>query len=77
MAVNYFDLGRQIKEKRKSKQISQADLAAMAEMSTQHLCNIENARTKVSLDKLIRIANVLECSVDELICESLAQFNKL
>ena len=39
----------------------------------QHISNIENAKTKVSLEKLVDIANVLDCSMDELICDSLVK----
>ena len=71
MKVNYKDLGARIKKRREELKMSQTDLASLANLSTQHISNVENARSKVGLEKLIAIANVLNCSVDELLCGSL------
>lgn len=70
MAIDYKDLGARIKRKREMAKMSQADLAAMTQLSTQHISNVENARSKVGLEKLVEIANVLGCSLDELVCGS-------
>ena len=51
--------------------MSQAELASRTELSTQHISNVENARSKVGLEKLVAIANELDCSVDELLCGSI------
>ena len=51
--------------------MTQAELASAADISTQHISNIENAKTKVSLERIVDIANILNCSVDELLCDSL------
>ena len=53
--------------------MSQAELALAADISTQHISNIENAKTKVSLERIVDIANILDCSVDELLCDSLVK----
>lgn len=71
MTVNYEDLGRRIKKKRSESNISQATLAEMIHVSVQHMSNVENAKTKASLETVVEIANVLDCSVDELVCGSL------
>lgn len=71
MKVDYKDLGARIKKKREEMGMSQAELASLAELSTQHISNVENARSKVGLEKLVVIANVLNCSVDELLCGSM------
>ena len=71
MSVNYKYLGNRIKKKRESFGMSQAELAAQTELSTQHISNVENARSKIGLDKLVTIANVLNCSIDELLCDSM------
>lgn len=73
MPVNYGELGTRVKKKREFLKMSQAELAALTNLSTQHISNIENAKTKVSLEKLVEIANRLDCSVDELLCDSLVQ----
>lgn len=71
MAVDYFDLGIRIRKKREKVGISQAELAGRSNLSTQHICNVENARTKASLETVVTIANVFECSIDELVCGSM------
>ena len=71
MSVNYIDLGVRIKRRREELKMSQAELASQADLSTQHISNVENARSKIGLDKLVTISNVLDCSVDELLCGSM------
>lgn len=71
MAIDYRDLGSRIREKREEKGISQAELAGKAQLSTQHMSNVENAKSRIGLEKLVDIANILECSLDELVCGSL------
>lgn len=71
MKIDYVDLGVRIKKRREELKMSQAELASLADLSTQHISNVENARSKIGLEKLTTIANVLECSMDELLCGSL------
>ena len=73
MSVDYGKLGERVRKQRERGSMSQAMLAEAADVSIQHISNIENARTKVSLEKLVDIANVLDCSVDELVCDSLVK----
>lgn len=71
MAVDYRDLGIRIRTKREESGMSQAELAGKAQLSTQHISNVENARSRIGLEKLVDIANILDCSLDELICGSI------
>lgn len=71
MAVDYQNLGMRIKRKREACKMSQAELGARVQLSTQHISNVENARSRIGLEKLVEIANVLDCSIDELICGSM------
>lgn len=73
MPVDYVKLGARVKGRREKARMSQAELASATELSTQHISNIENAKTKVSLEKVVDIANVLNCSVDELLCDSVVK----
>lgn len=73
MKLDYKDLGARIKKRREELKMSQADLASAAGLSTQHISNVENARSKIGLEKLIIIANTLNCSLDELLCGSLKE----
>lgn len=67
MGVNFRLIGKRIKEVRESGNLSQMDLAERTELSVSYISMIENAKRKVSLDALIRIANVLGVTVDELL----------
>lgn len=73
MPVDYVKLGERIRARREKARMSQAELASAADISTQHISNIENAKTKVSLERIVDIANILNCSVDELLCDSLVK----
>lgn len=72
MELNYNDIGLRIKKIRLGKKMTQDRLAELVNLSTPHMSHIETGSTKVSLPTLVRIANVLECSMDELLCDSLA-----
>ena len=71
MAVDYRDMGSRIRKKRKSCGLTQIELAEKAQVSTHALSNVENARSKIGLEKLVAIANVLDSSLDELVCGSM------
>lgn len=70
MAVDYRDLGKRIRKKREENKLSQAELAEKVRLSTQHISNVENAKSKIGLDTLVKIANALNCTLDELVCGS-------
>lgn len=59
-----------MKRAREKKKLSQADLAARVQLSTQHISNVENAKSKIGLEKLVSIANALDSTVDEFLCGS-------
>ena len=71
--IDYKGIGLRIKAARQVKKYTQEQVAEMCEVSTQHISNIENNKTKVSLPLLIDIANVLDVSLDELVCEVLTR----
>jgi len=71
--VNYFDIGRRVKAQRVKLGISQEKLAEMTEFSVSHMSAIETGKTKLGLPTIVRIANALSVSVDELLCGSLMQ----
>ena len=51
--------------------MTQEQVAELVELSNPHISNIERGTTKMSLPTLVAIANVLEVSADELLCDSL------
>lgn len=71
MELNYVDIGLRIKNERLRQNISQERLAEMAELSTTHTSHIETGNTKVSLPSLMKIANAIKVSMDELLCDSM------
>lgn len=69
--VDYVDLGLRIRQKREQLGLSQEKLAAAAELSSMTIFRLENGLTKTELSTLVRVANVLDISLDELLCASL------
>ena len=67
MEINFKLIGRRIKEFRSMKHISQAELAERIDMSVPYISHIETATKKASLTILVRIANVLDITVDTLL----------
>lgn len=67
--INYEQLGLKIKKIRQENGLTQDKLAEMVSCNTSHISNIENNHTKVSLNVLLAIANVLNTSIDYLLSE--------
>ena len=65
--MNYELLGKQIRERRKEKKYTLEQLAEKLDVSTTFIGQIERAKGIPSLETLVKIANVLEISVDELL----------
>ncbi len=70
MPIDYEALGKRVKERRVINKLSQEELATRIGVSIQHVSNIENNRTKISLEKLVDLANELNVTVDFLLCDS-------
>lgn len=71
MEIDYKAIGCRIREKRIEKNMTQDSLASQIGVSNPHISNIERGRTKVSLPTLLDIANSLDTTLDELICDNL------
>lgn len=67
LRINYPRIGRRIQEIRKMRKMSQADLAEYTNMSVSYISHIETSIKKASLESLVRIANVLGVTVDQLL----------
>lgn len=70
-AVNYQGLGRRVRSARKAAGMTQCELAERLAISTSFLGHIERGSRKASLETMIRIANELNASLDELLADSL------
>lgn len=64
MSVNFKLIGTRIQEVRKSKGITQMELAELVEVSEAYISMIEHGKKRVSLTCLVRIGVALESSVD-------------
>ena len=65
--IDYIELGKTIKTIRSEKNLTQEKLAELTNMSTTHISNIENGKTKVSLSAIFSISNVLAYTIEELL----------
>ena len=67
MNVNLKLIGKRIQEVRKQQEMTQAELAALTDMSDSYISYIETAKKQASLESLVRISNALGITVDELL----------
>ncbi len=65
--MNYELLGKHIRVKRKEKKYTLEQLAEKLDVSTTFIGQIERAKGIPSLETLVKIANVLETSIDSLL----------
>ena len=71
--LNYEMIGKRIRAERIKKGWQQAELAFRSDVTSAHLSHIETGKTKLALPTIVKIANALSVSVDELLCDSLEQ----
>lgn len=69
--MDYDKLGMRIREARNKIEMSQQELAFETEYSVQHISHVEKARTKLSVEFLVKAANALHVTTDQLLCDSL------
>ena len=70
MNIDYKLIGERIKRARKSKGITQENMAERLNVSIGYVSQVERGVTKISLDLLGAISTILECDVAVLISES-------
>ena len=73
MELDYKAIGKRIKIARIRAEISQEQLSALVDLSPSHMSNVETGTTKVSLTSIVRIANALSVTVDDLLCDNLVR----
>lgn len=64
--MDYITLGKNVRKYRLILGFSQEELAGKCDCSNSHIGQIENARGIPSLDMVVRIANSLSVTVDQL-----------
>ncbi len=65
--MNYNEIGQRIRKYRHLRNISQETLAEKIDISVTHMSHIETGSTKLSLPVLVKIAETLQVSTDELL----------
>lgn len=76
MEIDYRAIGKRIRAERKKQNLSQEQLAEMADLSPVHISHIETANTKLSLPALLCIINALRISADNILCDSMIASEK-
>lgn len=70
MELDYKGIGMRVKICRIKADLTQEQLAERLSLSPSHLSNIETGTTKVSLSTIVKLANELSVTVDDLLCDS-------
>ncbi len=67
MNINYQIVGARIRQFRRTKKITQEELAFRIDTSAAYISNVESGKKKPSLQKLTEIAEVLEITLNDII----------
>ena len=70
--LDFKSIGLKIKERRQGLELTQEYVANCLDVNPSHISNIECGRANPSLTALVKIANVLTCSVDYFISSEYA-----
>lgn len=62
--MDFVTIGGKIRSRRKALGITQESIAGILDVNASHISNIECGRAHPSLSALVKIANILQCSVD-------------
>lgn len=71
MQLDYHAIGIRIRRFRKERGLTQQTLAELSNQEPSNISHIERGATKLSLPTIVSIANALELTVDDLLCDSL------
>ena len=69
--IDYSQLGRRIKRYRQKAHLTQEQLADKIDVATSTIAHAENGTSKPSLPLLLKAANALNVTLDQLVCDSL------
>ncbi|WP_159459707.1 helix-turn-helix domain-containing protein [Scatolibacter rhodanostii] len=62
--LDFVTIGQKIKERRQALAVTQEAIANQLNVNPSHVSNIECGRANPSLTLLVKIADILKCSVD-------------
>ncbi len=66
-SLDFKGIGKRIREVRKKHQTTQEGLAELMDTSTKHISQVENAKSRFSLEKLIMFCTIFNCSLDYIV----------
>lgn len=75
MPINKTIIANNIKRVRKEKMLSQAQLAELAELSTQYVSHIETGKKMISLKAACRVADALDVSIGAILGNNVSSSN--
>lgn len=67
MNIDYTEIGKRIATRRQSLGLKQAQVCERAEINDKYLSHIETARTKPSIETIMKISAALEMSPNDLL----------
>lgn len=73
--MDYKEIGKIIQDIRKSRNLTQEDLAEIIDSSAGYISNIETGQKRVGLNKLLEIAKALDTTLDVLLRNEYNQNN--
>ena len=73
MEIDYKAIGLRIKRFREDQQLTQQSISEMTGLAPTNVSHIERGATKASLPSLVKIANALGVTMDDLLCDSLTE----
>lgn len=76
MEIDYVAIGKRIQKFRRKLKMSQEQLAEQINVSVPHMSNIENGKTKFSIQVLIKLAGALDTTPDRLLLDQLKDSNQ-
>jgi transcriptional regulator with XRE-family HTH domain len=75
--INYADLGLRIKKYRIERHLTQEQLSEYIDTVPSTISHIERGTTKCSLPNLVKICNVLDISLDQVLGDSLTTIHPM
>lgn len=71
LPMNFYLLGKRIRQQRNKHHISQADLAERIDVSTNYIGQIERGDRKPSIETLVDLCNALDTTIDYVLSDSI------
>jgi transcriptional regulator with XRE-family HTH domain len=66
--LDYKELGKRIRAERRKQDLTQEQLAEMADISDSFMGHIERGGRTLSIETLVKLANALHLSVEYIVC---------